>query len=81
MALIECAACGYLISEKASVCPNCGHPVDWEELNQIAEQKKKKEKMQFNCLMWFFLFFIIIMFVIFYQLWTSYIEFYGHPPF
>lgn len=28
MALIKCSECGSDISEKASVCPKCGCPVD-----------------------------------------------------
>lgn len=27
MELIECPSCGKQISDKAIVCPNCGHPI------------------------------------------------------
>jgi RNA polymerase subunit RPABC4/transcription elongation factor Spt4 len=31
MALINCSECGKRVSEKASLCPNCGHPVNTTE--------------------------------------------------
>ena len=27
MALIKCSECGHEVSDKASVCPNCGNPI------------------------------------------------------
>ena len=27
MALIQCEACGYEVSDRASACPKCGHPI------------------------------------------------------
>lgn len=42
MSLIKCSECGYDISEKASVCPKCGCPV--EITKQIIDDNKKKRK-------------------------------------
>lgn len=43
MALIKCPECGRQISDKANICPNCGHPIAYENvkdnLNSIIKQK------------------------------------------
>lgn len=38
MALINCPECGYLVSEKARACVNCGFPV-YDELISQSRQK------------------------------------------
>ena len=30
MALIQCPECGQQMSDKANACPNCGHPIAYE---------------------------------------------------
>lgn len=42
MALINCAECGKEISDKASACPHCGAPIDYEAI----ERKKFEQKQQ-----------------------------------
>ena len=32
MALIKCTECGHVVSDKASMCPNCGCPINDEEM-------------------------------------------------
>lgn len=32
MALIKCPECGQQISDKAKVCPYCGHPIAYENV-------------------------------------------------
>ena len=32
MALTKCPECGQQISDKANVCPNCGHPIAYENV-------------------------------------------------
>ena len=46
MALIKCKECGHEISDKASVCPNCGCPLDGVGYAQeeVLEEKPKKTK-------------------------------------
>lgn len=43
MALIKCPECGQQISDKANVCPNCGHPIAYENakenMNSFFKQK------------------------------------------
>ena len=46
MALIKCKECGHEVSDKASMCPNCGCPIEslgaaQEEV--IYEEPKKKK--------------------------------------
>lgn len=44
MALVKCPDCGKMVSERATICPNCGCPkeffVSCEEEEQIAEEKE-----------------------------------------
>ena len=37
MALIKCKECGREISDKASVCPHCGCPVELDDAGQESE--------------------------------------------
>lgn len=53
MSLIKCPECGNEISEKATVCPNCGFPisnVNKEQINQSTDihLNKKKNKVAFR---------------------------------
>lgn len=43
MALIKCSECGADVSEKASMCPKCGCPLDITK-QIISDTKKKKKK-------------------------------------
>lgn len=45
MALIKCSECGSDISEKASVCPKCGCPVDISKEIIIKHKKEKIKKV------------------------------------
>lgn len=38
--LIECSECGKQISSKATVCPNCGCPIEYNVTNKTNTQKK-----------------------------------------
>lgn len=40
MALIKCPECGKEISDKATLCPNCGYPI-----SQISEDMSGKQEM------------------------------------
>ena len=46
MALIKCTECGHMVSDKASMCPNCGCPIESlseaQEGRMDEEPKKKK---------------------------------------
>ena len=42
MALIKCSECGANVSEKASICPKCGCPLDITK--QVVSEKKKRKK-------------------------------------
>lgn len=60
MALINCSECGKKISDKATVCPNCGCPVshnETKETGQIVTSEKVKKKG--GCLKSFLIFFIV----------------------
>lgn len=37
--LIECSECGKQISSKATVCPNCGCPIEYNVTNKTNTQK------------------------------------------
>ena len=37
MALIKCTGCGHDVSDKAMVCPHCGHPISQEKSNICKE--------------------------------------------
>ena len=37
MALIKCTECGHDVSDKASVCPNCGCPIEKEHLSEVTK--------------------------------------------
>lgn len=41
--LIKCKECGHEISDKASVCPNCGYPVEQLKETHIAAKKPKTQ--------------------------------------
>ena len=43
MALIRCSECGAYVSEKASVCPKCGCPLDITK-QVISEERKENNK-------------------------------------
>lgn len=45
MALIKCSECGSNVSEKASVCPKCGCPLDITKQVIFETQKKKNKKI------------------------------------
>ena len=68
MALIKCKECGREISDKASVCPHCGCPVELDDAGQesefddteqegMAEEEPKKRKV------WFWLLPLIIVLI------------------
>ena len=44
MALIKCKECGHDVSDKASVCPNCGCPIDSIGDAQVVFEEKPKGK-------------------------------------
>lgn len=46
MALIKCSKCGHVVSDKASVCPNCGCPIESVEAiqDEMFEEKPEKSK-------------------------------------
>lgn len=46
MALIKCSKCGHVVSDKASVCPNCGCPTESVEAiqDEMFEEKPEKSK-------------------------------------
>lgn len=47
MALIKCPECGKEISDKASVCVNCGYPVsEYVEELKIEEERKRVEQLE-----------------------------------
>lgn len=49
MALIKCPECGKEISDKATVCPNCGYPITSEPIidsNTDGESEGKSDTMQ-----------------------------------
>ena len=45
MALIKCSECGADISEKATVCPKCGCPIDITKRIILDEKKNKVKKL------------------------------------
>ena len=45
MALIKCSECGADISEKATVCPKCGCPIDITKKIILDEKKNKIKKL------------------------------------
>lgn len=61
MALIKCSECGREISDKASVCMNCGNPIENNEC--ITENKVEKYDIISLCG------FIISLIAIFVSLW------------
>lgn len=46
MALIKCSECGHMVSDKASVCPKCGCPLESAETTEekVMSEKPKKKK-------------------------------------
>ena len=46
MALIKCEGCGHEVSDKASVCPNCGCPIEHVGATQeeVMDEEPKKKK-------------------------------------
>ena len=42
MALVPCAACGNQVSEQATACPKCGHPVDAATGQPISEPRRPR---------------------------------------
>lgn len=47
MAIIKCPECGKELSDKASVCPQCGFPI--QEINQGTENTNSKQLYCPNC--------------------------------
>ncbi|MEE0920087.1 MAG: hypothetical protein U0L56_08690 [Lachnospiraceae bacterium] len=45
MALVKCSECGADVSEKASICPKCGCPLDITKQVILETQKKKNKKI------------------------------------
>lgn len=45
MALVKCSECGADVSEKASICPKCGCPLDITKQVIFETQKKKNRKI------------------------------------
>lgn len=45
MALVKCSECGADVSEKASICPKCGCPLDITKQVIFETQKKKNKKI------------------------------------
>ena len=45
MALVKCSECGADVSEKASICPKCGCPLDITKQVIFETQKKKSKRI------------------------------------
>jgi len=49
MALIKCSECGRDVSDSAASCPNCGHPISFNNKTVVqldsAPQKRKKYRV------------------------------------
>lgn len=60
MALIKCSGCGHEVSDKATTCPNCGHPINQtnENLVQIDSAPQKRKKYRVRLLIFTPIFFI-----------------------
>lgn len=63
MALIKCSECGADVSEKASVCPKCGCPLDITK--QIVSDAKKKKKKKIIIVVGTILAIIIVLLMVF----------------
>lgn len=50
MALIKCTECGHMVSDKASMCPNCGCPIESlsEAQEEMMDEEPKKRKVGFG---------------------------------
>jgi len=60
MALIKCPECGRDVSDSASSCPNCGHPISRVDKNlvQIDSAPRKRKKYRVRLLIFTPIFFI-----------------------
>ena len=56
MAMIKCKECGHDVSDKASVCPNCGCPIE-KGTNHVSNKPVKNSKTK----SWFLLALLFIM--------------------